>query len=102
MHSMLVSNSQACFPVPPAFTDEMRLNGALDGQPPVKKRRGRRKNVEGMDLLFMNRNQATTGPNQVIAFYFTFLLFFVIWILVINPEILNSVGIFLSCQTCHL
>lgn len=80
MHETLVSNKQACFSVPPAFTDEMRMNGALDGQPLVKKRRGRRKNVEGMDLLFMNRNQVTTVPNQVITFYLTFFfsLFFYI------------------------
>uniref|UniRef100_A0A672G6Y2 Chromodomain helicase DNA binding protein 9 n=1 Tax=Salarias fasciatus TaxID=181472 RepID=A0A672G6Y2_SALFA len=36
---------------------KMRLNGVLDGQPVVKRRRGRRKNVEGMDLLFMNRTR---------------------------------------------
>uniref|UniRef100_A0A8B9F2G9 Chromodomain helicase DNA binding protein 7 n=1 Tax=Amazona collaria TaxID=241587 RepID=A0A8B9F2G9_9PSIT len=30
------------------------LNGSLiDGEPPMKRRRGRRKNVEGLDLLFM-------------------------------------------------
>uniref|UniRef100_A0AAR2L4V2 DNA helicase n=1 Tax=Pygocentrus nattereri TaxID=42514 RepID=A0AAR2L4V2_PYGNA len=29
----------------------------VDGQPAVKRRRGRRKNVEGMDLLFMNKNR---------------------------------------------
>uniref|UniRef100_A0A673B1T1 Uncharacterized protein n=1 Tax=Sphaeramia orbicularis TaxID=375764 RepID=A0A673B1T1_9TELE len=49
------------------------INGVLDGQPVVKKRRGRRKNVEGMDLLFMNRTwcinsdetQSTTqGPSD--------------------------------------
>lgn len=43
----------------------MRLNGALDGQPAVKKRRGRKKNVEGMDLLFMNRNQTPAVSHQV-------------------------------------
>lgn len=42
----------------------MRLNGALDGQPMVKKRRGRRKNVEGMDLLFMNRSRVPAVPDQ--------------------------------------
>uniref|UniRef100_A0A8C1ZB59 Chromodomain helicase DNA binding protein 9 n=1 Tax=Cyprinus carpio TaxID=7962 RepID=A0A8C1ZB59_CYPCA len=36
---------------------QMRLNGVIDGQPVMKKKRGRRKNVEGMDLLFMNRNR---------------------------------------------
>ncbi|XP_074134851.1 chromodomain-helicase-DNA-binding protein 7 isoform X2 [Sminthopsis crassicaudata] len=31
------------------------LNGSLmDGEPPMKRRRGRRKNVEGLDLLFMS------------------------------------------------
>lgn len=43
----------------------MRLNGVLDGQPVVKKRRGRRKNVEGMDLLFMNRSRVPAVPDQV-------------------------------------
>uniref|UniRef100_A0A8C3RDS4 Chromodomain helicase DNA binding protein 9 n=1 Tax=Cyanoderma ruficeps TaxID=181631 RepID=A0A8C3RDS4_9PASS len=33
-------------------------NGVIvDSQPVVKKRRGRRKNVEGVDVLFMNRNK---------------------------------------------
>uniref|UniRef100_A0A8B9GB70 DNA helicase n=1 Tax=Amazona collaria TaxID=241587 RepID=A0A8B9GB70_9PSIT len=33
-------------------------NGVIaDSQPPVKKRRGRRKNVEGVDVLFINRNK---------------------------------------------
>ncbi|MBZ3875144.1 Chromodomain-helicase-DNA-binding protein 9 [Sciurus carolinensis] len=34
----------------------------LDNQPVVKKRRGRRKNVEGVDILFFNRNKP---PNHV-------------------------------------
>lgn len=34
----------------------------LDNQPTVKKRRGRRKNVEGVDILFFNRNKP---PNHV-------------------------------------
>lgn len=38
-------------------------NGVLlDNQPVVKKRRGRRKNVEGVDILFFNRNKP---PNHV-------------------------------------
>lgn len=38
-------------------------NGVIvDSQPVVKKRRGRRKNVEGVDVLFMNRNKQ---PNHV-------------------------------------
>uniref|UniRef100_A0A8B9J0X9 DNA helicase n=1 Tax=Amazona collaria TaxID=241587 RepID=A0A8B9J0X9_9PSIT len=38
-------------------------NGVIaDSQPPVKKRRGRRKNVEGVDVLFINRNKQ---PNHV-------------------------------------
>lgn len=41
------------------------VNGTiLDSQPIVKKRRGRRKNVEGVDILFMNRNK---GANHVSA-----------------------------------
>ncbi|XP_053322550.1 chromodomain-helicase-DNA-binding protein 7 [Spea bombifrons] len=34
------------------------LNGSIiDGEPPMKRRRGRRKNVEGLDLLFMSNKQ---------------------------------------------
>uniref|UniRef100_A0A8C4ITZ2 Chromodomain helicase DNA binding protein 9 n=1 Tax=Dicentrarchus labrax TaxID=13489 RepID=A0A8C4ITZ2_DICLA len=46
--------------VPPDLTGQMRLNGVVDGQPVVKKRRGRRKNVEGMDLLFMNKSRSSS------------------------------------------
>uniref|UniRef100_A0A8C3PCQ2 Chromodomain-helicase-DNA-binding protein 7 n=1 Tax=Chrysemys picta bellii TaxID=8478 RepID=A0A8C3PCQ2_CHRPI len=41
------------------------LNGSLmDGEPPMKRRRGRRKNVEGLDLLFMSnkRTSLTVTP----------------------------------------
>lgn len=51
--------------MPQDFTGQMRLNGVLDSQPVVKKRRGRRKNVEGMDLLFMNKSKVPV-PEQVI------------------------------------
>uniref|UniRef100_A0A8B9L5L2 Chromodomain helicase DNA binding protein 9 n=1 Tax=Astyanax mexicanus TaxID=7994 RepID=A0A8B9L5L2_ASTMX len=44
---------------------QMHLNGVVDGQPVVKRRRGRRKNVEGMDLLFMNKNRPPVMPDQV-------------------------------------
>lgn len=34
------------------------LNGSLmDGEPPMKRRRGRRKNVEGLDLFFMSHKR---------------------------------------------
>lgn len=34
------------------------LNGSLvDGEPPMKRRRGRRKNVEGLDLLFLSHKR---------------------------------------------
>lgn len=49
----------------PGLTGQMRLNGVLDGQPVVKRRRGRRKNVEGVDLLFMNRSRVPAVPDQV-------------------------------------
>uniref|UniRef100_W5MK45 Chromodomain helicase DNA binding protein 9 n=1 Tax=Lepisosteus oculatus TaxID=7918 RepID=W5MK45_LEPOC len=49
--------------VSPGAAGPVRANGALDGQPVVKKRRGRRKNVEGMDLLFLNKNRST--PDHV-------------------------------------
>ncbi|XP_051826107.1 chromodomain-helicase-DNA-binding protein 7 [Antechinus flavipes] len=36
------------------------LNGSLmDGEPPMKRRRGRRKNVEGLDLLFMSNKRTS-------------------------------------------
>uniref|UniRef100_A0A8C8LTW0 DNA helicase n=1 Tax=Oncorhynchus tshawytscha TaxID=74940 RepID=A0A8C8LTW0_ONCTS len=44
---------------------QMKLNGGMDGQPVVKRRRGRRKNVEGMDLLFMNRKRGPAVPESV-------------------------------------
>ncbi|XP_061670635.1 chromodomain-helicase-DNA-binding protein 9 isoform X3 [Syngnathoides biaculeatus] len=47
--------------MPSGLAGAMRLNGVLDSQPVVKRRRGRRKNVEGVDLLFMNRSQV---PDQ--------------------------------------
>lgn len=51
--------------MPADFAGQMRLNGVLDSQPVVKKRRGRRKNVEGMDLLFMNKSRVPAVPEQV-------------------------------------
>uniref|UniRef100_A0A8C9TMH5 Chromodomain helicase DNA binding protein 9 n=1 Tax=Scleropages formosus TaxID=113540 RepID=A0A8C9TMH5_SCLFO len=47
-------------------TGQMRLNGALDGQPALKKRRGRRKNVEGVDSLkaVSNYLYLTVSPSQ--------------------------------------
>lgn len=42
----------------------LSMNGVLEGQPMLKKRRGRRKNVEGMDLLFMNRNRVAPTHDQ--------------------------------------
>uniref|UniRef100_A0A8B9F0W3 Chromodomain helicase DNA binding protein 7 n=1 Tax=Amazona collaria TaxID=241587 RepID=A0A8B9F0W3_9PSIT len=43
------------------------LNGSLiDGEPPMKRRRGRRKNVEGLDLLFMsNKRTSLTEDAEV-------------------------------------
>ncbi|XP_059387875.1 chromodomain-helicase-DNA-binding protein 9-like isoform X3 [Carassius carassius] len=49
---------------PQVLPEQMRLNGVMDGQPVIKKRRGRRKNVEGMDLLFMNRNRPPLMADQ--------------------------------------
>ncbi|XP_051510928.1 chromodomain-helicase-DNA-binding protein 9-like isoform X2 [Myxocyprinus asiaticus] len=49
---------------PQGLAGQMHLNGGIDGQPVVKKRRGRRKNVEGMDLLYMNRNKPSMMPEQ--------------------------------------
>lgn len=43
----------------------MRLNGVLEGQPLVKKRRGRKKNVEGVDLLFMNKSKGPSFADHV-------------------------------------
>uniref|UniRef100_A0A673K4E7 Chromodomain-helicase-DNA-binding protein 9-like n=1 Tax=Sinocyclocheilus rhinocerous TaxID=307959 RepID=A0A673K4E7_9TELE len=44
--------------------EQMQLNGVIDGQPVMKKKRGRRKNVEGMDLLFMNRNSGSVASTS--------------------------------------
>lgn len=52
---------------PQVLPEQMRLNGVMDGQPVIKKRRGRRKNVEGMDLLFMNRNRPPMMAEQTPA-----------------------------------
>ncbi|KPP63602.1 hypothetical protein Z043_118121, partial [Scleropages formosus] len=49
------TNPQSVPPQGP--TGQMRLNGALDGQPALKKRRGRRKNVEGVDSLLANKSR---------------------------------------------
>lgn len=60
--------SLASFPKPAPVTgtsiqSNLGANGViLDNQPIVKKRRGRRKNVEGVDILFFNRNKP---PNHV-------------------------------------
>ncbi|XP_029447223.1 chromodomain-helicase-DNA-binding protein 7 isoform X2 [Rhinatrema bivittatum] len=41
------------------------LNGSLlDGEPPMKRRRGRRKNVEGLDLLFMSNRRASLSTED--------------------------------------
>ncbi|KTG40372.1 hypothetical protein cypCar_00012524, partial [Cyprinus carpio] len=52
---------------PQVLPEQMRLNGVMDGQPVIKKRRGRRKNVEGLDLLFMNRNRPPVMAEQTPA-----------------------------------
>lgn len=41
------------------------LNGSLiDGEPPMKRRRGRRKNVEGLDLLFMSNKRSSLSAED--------------------------------------
>ncbi|XP_018079243.1 chromodomain-helicase-DNA-binding protein 7 isoform X2 [Xenopus laevis] len=41
------------------------LNGSLiDGEPPMKRRRGRRKNVEGLDLLFMSNKRTSSSVDE--------------------------------------
>uniref|UniRef100_A0A8C7HKQ3 Chromodomain helicase DNA binding protein 9 n=1 Tax=Oncorhynchus kisutch TaxID=8019 RepID=A0A8C7HKQ3_ONCKI len=52
------------FPASTGLAGQMKLNGGMDGQPVVKRRRGRRKNVEGMDLLFMNRKRGPAVPEN--------------------------------------
>ncbi|KAL4658748.1 chromodomain-helicase-DNA-binding protein 9-like isoform X1 [Arapaima gigas] len=42
-----------------------KLNGLVDGQPVMKKRRGRRKNVEGVSLMFMNKSRAPAVSDHV-------------------------------------
>ncbi|XP_066511346.1 chromodomain-helicase-DNA-binding protein 9-like isoform X2 [Hoplias malabaricus] len=46
----------------PGMAGHGHLNGVVD-QPVVKKRRGRKKNVEGIDLLFMNKSKSLI-PDQ--------------------------------------
>uniref|UniRef100_A0A8B9MQM8 Chromodomain helicase DNA binding protein 7 n=1 Tax=Accipiter nisus TaxID=211598 RepID=A0A8B9MQM8_9AVES len=46
------------------------LNGSLiDGEPPMKRRRGRRKNVEGLDLLFMSNKRTSLTVVRQQPFY---------------------------------
>ncbi|XP_070337315.1 chromodomain-helicase-DNA-binding protein 7 isoform X3 [Equus asinus] len=41
------------------------LNGSLvDGEPPMKRRRGRRKNVEGLDLLFLSHKRTSLSAED--------------------------------------
>ncbi|KAM4688567.1 chromodomain-helicase-DNA-binding protein 7 [Discoglossus pictus] len=41
------------------------LNGSIiEGEPPMKRRRGRRKNVEGLDLLFMSNKRASLSMDD--------------------------------------
>ncbi|XP_072897973.1 chromodomain-helicase-DNA-binding protein 7 isoform X2 [Hemitrygon akajei] len=43
----------------------LMINGSLvDGEMPIKRRRGRRKNVEGLDLLFMNNKRTTLNAKS--------------------------------------
>lgn len=59
-----ITKPQSCFQtVTPGISGQMRLNGTVDDQPVVKKRRGRKKNVEGLELLFMNRNKLPAVPD---------------------------------------
>ncbi|XP_023582679.1 chromodomain-helicase-DNA-binding protein 9 isoform X5 [Trichechus manatus latirostris] len=57
-------NFPKCTPVSgTSIQSTLGANGViLDNQPIVKKRRGRRRNVEGVDILFFNRNKP---PNHV-------------------------------------
>ncbi|KAF5926279.1 hypothetical protein HPG69_011409, partial [Diceros bicornis minor] len=49
------------------------LNGSLvDGEPPMKRRRGRRKNVEGLDLLFMSHKRTSLSAERVSTKYIFF------------------------------
>lgn len=49
------------------------LNGSLiDVEPPMKRRRGRRKNVEGLDLLFISGKQASL---TAVRKYFHYIIF---------------------------
>ncbi|KAI4539764.1 hypothetical protein MG293_010159 [Ovis ammon polii] len=49
------------------------LNGSLvDGEPPMKRRRGRRKNVEGLDLLFMSHKQTSLSAKNADVLFSSF------------------------------
>lgn len=79
------------------------LNGSLiDGEPPMKRRRGRRKNVEGLDLLFMSNKR--TSLTVVRPQPFSFCLIFVL-LSVVLPEcvlgliILSLIETYRFCPT---
>ncbi|XP_076856036.1 chromodomain-helicase-DNA-binding protein 9 isoform X2 [Brachyhypopomus gauderio] len=55
--SSLADYTKAQNSYPHSLAGQMHLNGVVDDQLVVKKRRGRRKNVEGMDLLFLNKSR---------------------------------------------
>ncbi|XP_060056944.1 chromodomain-helicase-DNA-binding protein 7 isoform X3 [Erinaceus europaeus] len=49
------------------------LNGSLvDGEPPMKRRRGRRKNVEGLDLLFMSHKRTSLSSKNADVLFSSF------------------------------
>ncbi|KAG8442016.1 hypothetical protein GDO86_010983 [Hymenochirus boettgeri] len=49
------------------------LNGSLiDSEPPMKRRRGRRKNVEGLDLLFMNNKRTSLSVKSADLLFSSF------------------------------
>lgn len=54
-------------PGTPNMVPSANVNGlGTDAQPVIKRRRGRRKNVEGVDILYMNRNKLLNHANQVV------------------------------------
>uniref|UniRef100_A0A9L0R4A9 Chromodomain-helicase-DNA-binding protein 7 n=1 Tax=Equus caballus TaxID=9796 RepID=A0A9L0R4A9_HORSE len=49
------------------------LNGSLvDGEPPMKRRRGRRKNVEGLDLLFLSHKRTSLSAKNADVLFSSF------------------------------
>ncbi|XP_053555481.1 chromodomain-helicase-DNA-binding protein 9 isoform X3 [Bombina bombina] len=60
-------NFPRCTSGTPSQPPAVSANGLLPDTPAIKKRRGRRKNVEGVDILFMNSNKSLNHVNPALT-----------------------------------